>query len=134
MMWPTRTAFAGLQDAERSTRRTAAEKPKRVQVGVFDLKSHPDRLPGKRTVPIRIPGDELRDLVTLERVTVLRREIDHRAAVGVLDLDSHMTAGAGRVIDLQSSTGNLQRTRGELSASLAAAKRHKTVNPVRETP
>ncbi|GIT30813.1 MAG: hypothetical protein Ct9H300mP1_28590 [Planctomycetaceae bacterium] len=64
--WPTRTAFAGLQDAERSTRRTAAEKPKRVQVGVFDLKSHPDRLPGKRTVPIRIPGDELRDLVTLD--------------------------------------------------------------------
>ena len=102
-MWPTRIAFAELQDAERSTRRTAADKPKRVQIGVFDLEPHPNRLLGKRTVPVRIPGDVLRDLVTLERVAVIRREIGQWPAVGVLDLDPHVAAGTNQAVDLQSS-------------------------------
>ena len=134
MMWPTRTAFAELQDAERSPRRTAADKPKRVQVSVFDLETHANWPGRKWAVPIRIPGNKPRNFVAHERVAVVRREIGQWSSVGVLDLNPNMSAGTSQVVDLQPSTGTLQWTRGEVSTSLASAEGHKAIHAVRETP
>ena len=53
--------------------------------------------------PSVFAGNELRDLITLKRIAVIRREIGQWPAVGVLDLDPHVAAGTNQAVDLQSS-------------------------------
>src|SRR5688572_29014875 len=108
----------------RKPRRLRSPALDRVQIGVFELEAHPDRLTGEAADVCAVsPGDGPGQLVAVDLGTVGKSVALERPTGGILELYPHASRRRRRVVEEHPGTREAQRARDGGSSGIGPAQR-----------